>query len=83
MYFQDENRFGLMTHIGKCLTAVNVKPVVKYQHSFKNIYLCGSFSPIDGASFVYEIEGTTSEIFYRYLLEYSKYRLQELKIIIT
>ena len=82
MYFQDESRFGLMTHIGKCLTAAGVKPVVKYQHAFKNTYLYGSFSPIDGASFVYEIEGTTSEIFYRYLLEFSKYRPQELKIII-
>jgi transposase len=82
MYFQDESRFGLMTHIGKCLTAAGVKPVVKYQHAFKNTYLYGSFSPIDGDAFVYEIEGTTSEIFYRYLVEFSKYRPDELKIII-
>jgi predicted metal-binding protein len=71
-----------MTHIGKCLTAAGVKPVVKYQHAFKNTYLYGSFSPIDGDAFVYEIEGTTSEIFYRYLVEFSKYRPDELKIII-
>lgn len=82
LYFQDESRFGLMTHIGRCLTARGVKPIVKYQHAFKNTYLYGSFSPINGDSFVYEIEGTTSEIFYKYLLEFSKYKPSELKIII-
>ena len=82
LYFQDESRFGLMTHIGKCLTARGVKPIVKYQHAFKNTYLYGCFSPINGDSFVYEIEGTTSEIFYKYLVEFSKYKPGELKVII-
>lgn len=82
LYFQDESRFGLMTHTGRCLTAKGVKPIVRYQHAFKNTYLYGSFSPIDGDSFVYEIEGTTSEIFYRYLLEFSKHRPQEVKVIV-
>lgn len=82
LYFQDESRFGLKTHIGRCLTARGVKPIVKYQHAFKNTYIYGSFSPINGDSFVYEIEGTTSEIFYSYILEFSKYKPEELKIII-
>lgn len=82
LYFQDESRFGLMTHVGRCLTAKGVKPIVKYQHAFKNTYLYGSFSPINGDLFVYEIEGTTSEIFYKYLVEFSKYKPTELKIII-
>jgi len=82
LYFQDESRFGLMTHIGKCLTAKGVKPIVNYQHAFKNTYLYGSFSPIDGDSFVYEIEGTTSEIFHQYLLAFSQHKPNELKIII-
>ncbi len=81
LYFQDESRFGLKTHIGRCLTARGVKPIVKYQHAFKNTYLYGSFSPINGDSFVFEIEGTTSEIFYLYILEFSKYKPEELKII--
>jgi transposase len=55
---------------------------VKYQHAFKNTYLYGSFSPINGDSFVYEIEGTTSEIFYEYLKAFSKHKPNELKIII-
>ncbi len=71
-----------MTHIGRCLTARGVKPIIKYQHAFKNTYLYGSFSPIDGDMFVYEIEGTTSEVFYQYLQEFSKYRPDEFKIII-
>jgi len=71
-----------MTHIGRCLTAKGIKPIVKYQHAFKNTYLYGSFSPINGDAFVYEIEGTTSEIFHKYLVEFSKYKPQELKIII-
>jgi hypothetical protein len=82
LYFQDESRFGLMTHMGKCLTSRGVKPVVEYQHAFKNTYLYGSFSPINGDMFVYEIGGTTSEIYYNYLIEFSKYKPSELKIII-
>ena len=82
LYFQDESRFGLKTHIGRCLTARGVKPIVRYQHAFKNTYLYGSFSPINGDAFVYEIEGTTSEIFYSYILEFSKYKPNELKILI-
>lgn len=82
MYFQDESRFGLKTHVGRCLTARGVKPIVKYQHAFKNTYLYGSFSPINGDSFVSEIEGTTSEIFYRYIKVFSQYKPDEFKIII-
>ena len=82
LYFQDESRFGLKTHVGKCLTAKGVKPIVKYQHAFKNTYLYGSFSPINGDSFVYEIEGTTSEIFYKYLVEFSNYKPEEIKVIV-
>jgi len=82
LYFQDESRFGLKTHIGSCLTARGVKPIVKYQHAFKNTYLYGSFSPINGDAFVYEIQGTTSEIFYQYLKEFSLYKPKEIKVII-
>lgn len=64
------------------MTARGVKPVVNYQHAFLNTYLYGSYSPINGDSFTYEIEGTTSEIFYQYLVEFSKYKPTELKIII-
>lgn len=71
-----------MTHIGRCLTAKGIKPIVKYQHAFKNTYLYGAFSPIDGDAFVYEIEGTSSEIFFRYLEQLSLHRPEQLKIVI-
>lgn len=71
-----------MTHIGRCLTARGVKPIVKYKHAFKNTYLYGAFSPIDGDSFVYEIQGTTSEIFYAYIKELSEHRPNELKVVV-
>lgn len=80
-YFQDESRFGLKTFVGRCLTAKGIKPIVNYQHAFKNTYLYGCFSLVDGDSFVYEIEGTTSEIFYKYLCEFSKHKPEVLKVI--
>ena len=80
LYFQDESRFGLKTHIGRCLTARGVKPIVKYQHAFKNTYLYGSFSPINGDSFVYEIEGTSSEIFFEYIKAFSAYKKKEIRL---
>jgi transposase len=71
-----------MTNIGRCLTAKGVKPIVRYQHAFKNTYLYGAFSPIDGDAFVYEIEGTTSEIFYKYIKQLSLHRPEEFKIVV-
>lgn len=82
LYFQDESRFGLMTHIGRCLTAFGVKPVVSYKHAFKNTYLYGAFSPVDGDSFVYEIPATTSDAFFKYIKELSAHRPTEMKIVI-
>lgn len=82
LYFQDESRFGLMTHIGRCLTAFGVKPVVSYKHAFKNTYLYGAFSPVDGDSFVYEIPTTTSDAFFKYIEELSKHRPTEMKIVV-
>lgn len=67
LYFEDESRFGLMTHIGKSLTAKGIKPIVKYQYAFKNSYLYGSYSPVDGDSFVCKINGTDTKIFEAYL----------------
>lgn len=64
------------------MTSVGVKPVVKYKHAFKNTYLYGAFSPIDGDSFIYEIQGTTSEIFFQYIESLSKHRPKEFKIVV-
>jgi len=82
LYFQDESRFGLKTHIGKCITARGVKPIVSYQHRFKSTYLYGSYSPINGDSFVWEINGVDSSIFEAYLKALSEYKPREYKIIV-
>jgi transposase len=82
LYFQDESRFGLMTHIGKYLTASGVKPIVKYKHAFTNTYLYGSYSPVNGDSFVWEINGTDTTIFEAYLQAFSKHNEKEYKVVV-
>ena len=82
LYFQDESRFGLMTHTGKCLTARGIKPIVNYQHKFSTTYLYGSYSPINGDSFVWEINGADTIIFESYLKHFSEYKPKEYKIVV-
>ena len=82
MYFQDEARFGMMNHLGKYITASGVKPIVSYQYVFKTTYLYGSYSPINGDSFVWEINGVDTVIFEAYLREFSKYKPKEYKIVV-
>lgn len=82
LYFQDESRFGLMTHTGRCIAAKGVQPIVDYQHKFATTYLWGSYSPIDGDSFVWEINGVNKSIFEAYLKALSKHRPNELKIVV-
>lgn len=71
-----------MTQLGRKITAKGIKPIARYKHAFKNTYLYGSFSPLNGNCFVYEIEGTTSDIFYEYLLNLSEYNPEEYKILV-
>jgi len=71
-----------MTHLGKSLTSVGVKPIVNYQHKFKTTYLYGSYSPINGNNFVWEIEGVDTKIFEAYLLHFSRYKPNEYKIVV-
>ena len=71
-----------MTYVGKCIAAKGVQPIVNYQHKFSNTYLYGSYSPIDGDSFVWEINGVDCKIFEQYLEAFSKHRPDEFKIVI-
>lgn len=82
LYYQDESRFGLKTFVGRCLSVKGIRPLVKYQHRFKNTYLWGSYSPITGDQFVWEIEGVDKSIFEKYLEEFSKFNPSEFKIMI-
>lgn len=71
-----------MTHVGTALTAKGVKPIVNYQQAFKSTYLYGSYSPIDGSHFTWEVEGVDTLIFEAYLKAFSLYRPQELKVVV-
>jgi len=82
LFFQDEARFGLKTLVGYCLSSIGVRPKVKYQHKFANTYLWGSYSPINGDSFVWEINGVDSFVFEAYLKEFSKQNPKEYKIMV-
>lgn len=82
LYFQDEARFGLKTHIGSIITAKGVAPKAKFQHKFKNTYLYGAYSPINGDSIVLEIENVNKDIFHKYLKQLSKHKPKELKIVV-
>jgi transposase len=82
LYSQDQARFGMMNHIGRYLTASGVKPIVSYQHIFKTTYLYGSYSPINGDSFVWEINGVDTAIFEAYLKGFSQYKPNQYKIVV-
>ena len=82
IYFQDEARFGMKTDIGRMITARGIAPKVKYQHKFKNTYLYGAYSPINGDSVVLEIENVNKEIFFQYLKQLSEHKPNELKIVV-
>lgn len=59
-----------------------MKPIVTYQHIFKTTYLYGSYSPITGDSFVWDVNGVDTGIFEAYLQEFSKYKPREFKIVV-
>lgn len=71
-----------MTYTGKCIAAKGIQPIVDYQHKFSTTYLWGSYSPIDGDSFVWEINGVNKTIFEQYLNAFSQHRPSEFKILV-
>jgi transposase len=72
----------MMNHLGSYLTASGVKPIANYQHVYKTTYLYGSYSPINGDSFVWEINNVSTQIFEAYLNEFSLYNPKEYKIVV-
>ena len=55
---------------------------MNYQHTFENTYLWGSYSPITGDSFVWEINGVDSKIFEHYLKALSEFKPREYKVVV-
>jgi len=73
-----------MTHLGSCITARGVGPMVPYQHKYATTYLYGSYSPMDGDSFVWEINGVDCKIFEACLClkAFSEYKPDQTKILV-
>jgi transposase len=82
LYFQDESRFGLMTILRRMITAKGVKPIAPYQHKFKNLYLFGAFSGINGAHFLLEMPYCNSDTFQVFLDMFSQSNPDEFKILV-
>ena len=64
------------------ITAKAIAPIMGYKQEFKNTYLWGSYSPIDGDAFVYETESVNTQIFQTYLNDFSKHKPNEYKIMV-
>lgn len=82
IYFEDESRFGLMTRAKRVITMCGVKPLMPYQHKFRNLWLFGAFSPINGDSFMAEMPFCNGDAFQAYLKAFSEHREGEFKILV-
>lgn len=82
IYFQDESRFGLMTKQKRVLVSKGVKPVGKFQHSYKYLWLWGCFSPITGDAFYWETQKVDNAIFEGFLEDFAKTGPRELKLVV-
>lgn len=79
----DETRFGLLSIQRRCLTAKGIKPIVPYQHRFKNFYLFGAYSPVNGDHFTLEFPYCNTSCFEQYLEAFSAYKSDEFKILLV
>jgi transposase len=82
VYLMDESRFGLLSIQRRCLTARGIKPIVPYQHRFKNFYLFGAYAPISGDHFTLEMPYCNTDCFEAYLEALAAHRPHEFKVVI-
>ena len=82
LYVMDESRFGLLSIQRRCLTARGTKPIVPYQHRFKNFYLFGAYNPGSGDHFTLEMPYCNTDCFEAYLKEFAAHKPGEFKIVI-
>lgn len=71
-----------MTKQKRVLVSKGVKPIGKYQHSYKWLWLWGCFSPITGKDFYWETPVVSNAIFEQFLEDFSNQNPKELKIIV-
>jgi transposase len=82
VYFQDESRFGMITHNGNMLTAKGIKPVCRFQQVYSSTWLYGLFSPVNGDHFILEFQTCDSDCFQRFIDLFSERKPGELLIIV-
>ena len=71
-----------MTPQKRVLVSKGVKPIGKFQHSYKWLWLWGCFSPITGEAFYWETPYVSNKIFEGFLEDFSQQNPRELKILI-
>lgn len=64
------------------LTAKGVKPICNFQQVYKNTYLFGAFSPINGNHFLYELNTCDADTFQCFLDQFAAYEPDEFKIVV-
>ena len=72
-----------MTKQKKVLTRKGLAPIGKFQHTYKQLWLWGTFSLITGNSFYWETPIVNNLIFEDYLRAYSELEPKKLTIIIV
>jgi transposase len=82
LYVMDESRFGLLSIARRCLTRRGVKPIVPYQHRFKNFYLFGAYAPCNGDHFTLEMPYCNADGFQHWMDEFSKHNADEFKLVV-
>ena len=82
LYFQDESRFEMMNKQKSVLVSKGIKPIGKYQHSYKWLRLWGCFSPITGDCFYWETPLVSNDIFEGFLKDFSGQNPRTFKIVI-
>lgn len=78
----DESRFGLLSIARRCLTKKGIRPIVPYQHRFKNFYLFGAYAPANGDHFTLEMPYCNADGSQHWLDGFSKHRAEEFKIVV-
>lgn len=71
----------MFTRNGKSITLKGIKPICPYVQDFKNTYLFGAFSPINGDKLLLEMPYCNTECFEVFLEELSKQNENEFKIV--
>ena len=71
----------MFTRNGKSLTLRGVKPICPFIQDFKNVYLFGAFSPINGDKLLLEMPFCNTDCFEVFLQELSNQNKDEFKIL--